>query len=160
MGKFCPPDIRGNEAYIEIAQRIISRNFKQHINNPDIIDEAIKAIFNADKKFDGRGNIMGFRSQQVKRAVQWRLSLNKRTQEKVQSYTELDLAYEMPEPCEIFEAAQNKLSPEEYKVIEMRFKLGMNPREISDMLSIRMNDSIIKVIISKLRARLKKEDFI
>lgn len=157
MGKFSTPNIEG---YSRIAQKIVARNFKQHMNNPDILDEAIKALFNADSKFDGRGSLMGFRSQQVKRAVQWRLSLNKRTQEKVQSYTELDLAYEMSDPCEIFEAAQNKLSPEEYKVIEMRFKLGMNPREISDMLSIRMNDSIIKVIINKLRARLKKEDFI
>lgn len=105
---------------------------------------------------------MGYRSSMIKKAVSWELSKKKRHQQALNDMSCLaEEFYVNKEPSEIFEICKKVLKEKEYEIIEMRFKHGLNYRDIGLKMNITKERvrQIINDATSFLFMILKPEDF-
>ena len=137
------------------AQRLLTKYYPKYVDDQDAIDVATNAILKADWRFNGKGNIQGFRSHVFKNAMKRLLS--KKNLDNI-SKEELDeIASEKYVPninLDLFDFCKSFLDETQYAIIECYFVYNMNYKEISDKLNIArysvvydMNKALDKIFV-------------
>ena len=121
------------------VKRLMYHHFPKLMNNKEAFDIGSRAILRADEKFNGQGNLGGFRSYCFKRS----LSVFGKEPDVISMTTE-DLDTEVSKHgvdlnMDLFEFCEEILSPLHYRIVKSYFVDRMNYTKISYQEGLTLN---------------------
>lgn len=130
-----------------VVYRLINRHYPYLNNNQEAFDVASTAVLDADRRFNGTGNLGGYRSYCFKKAM---IKLLHSPAVSVGHKT-VEIDYNM----DLFDACEKKLGVDSFYVIEQIFKYGYTIDEVVQKMGSTRHRVV--VLLDRALDKLNKE---